>query len=166
MVGAHVLGALAVSLAVACSKPEPPTLVPTSATVTTVSPAGLGMVVKVDATNPNRMALSARTVTAKVRMDGKYDLTVVTLERPMALPGQATTTLDVPLQLTWTDAGILASLAAANRTIPFTLDGTMNVGGDRLNVDVPFHVDGSLTSAQLVDAGLRSLPRIPGLTAP
>lgn len=160
-----VLLASILVVSAACSKPEPPTLVPKEAAVSTVTANGVALVVKVDARNPNRIPLATRAVTAKVRVDGKYDLASVTMDKPIELAPNATTPIDVPMQMTWTDAQILGSLVAANRTIPFTVEGTMAIGGERLNVDVPFRIDGTLTREQLIEAGLRSL-KIPGLGPP
>ena len=53
--------------------------------------------------------------------------------------------------------------------MPYTVDGTATVGGERLNVDVPFKLSGTMTPEQLQGAlmkSLQGLPAIPGLTVP
>ena len=59
---------------------------------------------------------------------------------------------------------VFVSLGLANRAIPYTVTGTVTVGGERLNVDVPYTINGTITREQLIGTGLRSLPKIPGLT--
>jgi hypothetical protein len=54
----------------------------------------------------------------------------------------------------------LAQLAAAAAAIPFAVDGTVDLGGDALNVSVPFHITGTVNHEQLVGAALNSLPGI------
>ncbi len=150
------------SAALGCSPPEPPVLTPKSVTVTKVTLTGVDLQLRVDAYNTNRVDLSARTVTGKLKVDGKYDLGAVAVSQAVALPAGAHTEITVPLATTWTDLSALAGLAASNRTIPYSFDGSVNVGGARLNVDLPFHAEGSITHEQIVQATLRSLPVIPG----
>ena len=149
-----------------CSKPEPPVLTPKSAKVVAVSLAGVDLALDVDAFNPNASELSARSVTGKVVLDGRYTLGAATMSTPIRLPAGVHTDLTVPLAATWTDLTALATLAATNRPVPFTVDGTVNVGGDRLNVDLPLHMAGSLTHDELVKAASRSLDALPGLKLP
>jgi LEA14-like dessication related protein len=158
--------AILLAFAAACSKPDPPVLTPKSAKVTAVTLAGVDITVDVEAYNPNGVELSARGVTGKVVLDGRYDLGTTTVSKIISLPAGARTDLEVPLAVTWKDAAALVPLATSNRTIPFTIDGTVTVGGARLNVDLPFHLAGSMTHDELVQATTRSLPAIPGFKLP
>ena len=54
--------------------------------------------------------------------------------------------------------GALASLAATRRAVPYVVEGKANVGGERLNVDVPFRVQGVITDELVAQAAMRSLP--------
>ncbi|HZF51666.1 MAG TPA: LEA type 2 family protein [Polyangiaceae bacterium] len=159
---APLLAALAM---VSCSGPEPPTLTPVSGAITSVSPAGLGLRVKLEAYNPNSFGLTTRDVTAKVTLDGRYDAGTVTIRHALDLPAQKRTALDIPVTMTWNDLAGLAGLAAAGRDIPYTVEGTVAVGGEKLNVNVPFRIAGSVTQKQLLQATMSSLPQIPGLPA-
>jgi LEA14-like dessication related protein len=159
---APLLAALAM---VSCSGPEPPTLTPVSGTITSVSPAGLGLRVKLEAYNPNSFGLTTRDVTAKVTLDGRYDAGTVTIRHALDLPAQKRTALDIPVTMTWQDLAGLAGLAAAGRDIPYTVEGTVAIGGEKLNVNVPFRIAGSVTQKQLLQATMSSLPQIPGLPA-
>lgn len=147
----------------ACSKPQPPQLTPKEAKVTSVDLAGFDMTVKMDAVNPNGISLSIQRVVAHVIVDGTQDLGTVTASQPIDLPASSRTAIDVPMTVKWKDATSLALIAAARRPVPYVVDGTATVGGERLNVDVPFKMVGTLTPEQLQQAGMRSLQNIPGL---
>jgi LEA14-like dessication related protein len=144
----------------ACSKPAPPTIAPDSAAITSVDLTAVHLDVTLTATNPNSVDIPVHDVTCKVVVGQKYDLGTATIPNPVSLPAGKTTKLDVPMAVRWTDLSALAQLAAGAPTIPFTVDGTVNLGGDALNVSVPFHISGTVTHEQLVGAALNSLPGI------
>lgn len=150
----------------ACSKPDPPVLTPKSARVTQVSLAGVDLVLEVEAFNPNNVELAARTVSGKVVLDGRYELGTATVATPIRLPGGTRTDLAVPMALTWKDVSTISTLAASNRSVPFTVDGTVTIGGEHLNIERPFHLEGTLTHDDLVKAAQRSIPGLPGLKLP
>lgn len=159
-------GLAAASLVVAlgaCSKPKAPQLTPTEAVITAVDVSGFDMRVKMDAFNPNGFALSVRAVTARVIVDGTQDLGTVTSSQSIDLAANAHTVIDVPMSVKWKGLGGFATIAAAKRPVPYVVDGTATVGGERLNVDVPFKLQGVITAEQLQQAGMKSLQNIPGL---
>jgi len=102
-------------------------------------------------------------VNAKVTLDGRYDAGTVSLSHPLDLPAQKRTLLDIPVTMTWRDLTGLAGLAAAGRDIPYAVEGKVAIGGEKLNVDVPFRIAGTVTQKQLIQATMSSLPQIPGL---
>ena len=71
MLNRFTLLAALVLVTASCKKPEPPTIVPKEAKVTAVGPAGVTMQVKVDAVNPNSYPLTAQSITARAKLDGK-----------------------------------------------------------------------------------------------
>jgi LEA14-like dessication related protein len=144
--------------AVGCSKPAPPTVVPDQATMTSVDMVAVHLDVTLTATNPNAIDLPVRDVTAKIVVGKKYDLGTATIANAATLPAGKATKLDVPIAVKWTDMSALAQLAATSTAIPFTVDGTVDLGGDLLAVSVPFHLDGTVSHDQLVGAALNSLP--------
>jgi hypothetical protein len=150
---------VAIVFALACSRPQPPTIAPERAVVTSIGPAGVGLSVELGVDNPNGIELSGRSVTAKVVLDGKYDLGTVSVPHPFKLAPRTRSHLVVPMSLKWADVSVLVALAAPNRPVPYDVDGTVNVGGDVLNADVPFHLSGAITHEQLVQATIHSLPR-------
>ncbi len=158
-----VLPLLVLAGPVACSKPQPPQLTPKEAKVTAVDLTGFDMRVKMEAFNPNGYDVSVRTVVAHVVVDGTHDLGTVTAAQPFNLPANARTVIDVPLSVKWKGAVNFASLATSKRPIPYAVDGTATVGGESLNVDVPFKLQGVITPEQLQQAGLKSLQAIPAL---
>lgn len=161
-IGAALLSA-SLALASGCAKPEPPTLTPTGATVTSVSPAGLGLNVVLQAKNPNSIDLDAQKVVADITLDGTVKLAHVVVSQPVHLPANKTTTLTVPMQAGWNNLLALAPLTQKQGNIPFSVDGKVTVGGG-LEIEVPFQVTGSLTAAELTKVAASALPKIPGLT--
>lgn len=148
---------------VACSKPEPPKLVPKELQVTSLGPQGAGLLVRLEATNPNRVALSARSVTAKAKLDGKWELGTVTSTSPVVLPLGAPTNVDVAMLLPWNDLKAVSALALAAGPVPYTVEGTVNVGNEALNFDLPFSLSGTLTREQVIAAALKPVIAPPGL---
>jgi LEA14-like dessication related protein len=158
--------ALAASFALACSKPQPPTLVPRKATITGMSPASIAMQLDLDATNPNAFPLVVQAVTAKVRFDKQYDMGTATITQSFDIPGGATTPLSVPLSIPWSNVAPLVSLAASGKDVTYDVDGTVAIGGSSLDLKLPFTATGTITHDQIMKATMSSLPAIPGLTVP
>jgi LEA14-like dessication related protein len=148
-------------LIAACSKPEPPQVTAEKVAVTAVSPAGLDLHVTLGVTNPNGKDLVARNVHAKVTLDGKYDVGSIDVPKSVTFPAKTKVPMDVPMAIPWQDVSGIVGLALTNRDIPYEVAGTVSLGGDLLNVDVPFAMKGTLTHDQLVQATMRGLP--PGL---
>jgi LEA14-like dessication related protein len=150
---------VALAVVLACSRPAPPTIVPEKAVVTAIGPAGIQMNVELALDNPNGVPLTARAVTAKVVLDGKYPLSPVSVPHEVTLAAHSRSSLLVPITLKWEEVSTLVALAGSQRNVPYDVNGSVNLGGDLLNVDVPFHLAGVLTKEQLVQLTLNSLPR-------
>jgi hypothetical protein len=90
----------------------------------------------------------------------RYDLGTATIPKALTLPAGKATKIDVPMAVKWSDMAALAQLATGATAIPFTVDGTVDLGGDSLAVSVPFHIAGNVSHEQLVGAALNSLPNI------
>jgi len=158
-----IVSLAAVVTCLACSKPQPPQLTPQQAKVTAIDVNGFDMTVKMDAFNPNGFELAVQSVVAHVIVDGNQDLGTVTASQPIALAANAHTAIDVPMNVKWKSASGFAAIATSRRPVPYTIDGTATVGGNRLNVDIPFKLQGTITAEQMQQAGLKSLQAIPGL---
>jgi LEA14-like dessication related protein len=155
-----LLFVLAATLGAGCSKPAPPTLTPESVTVNGVDPSGLALTVTISAANPNSSDLTVRDVSSQVVVD-KHDIGTVTVPESMTLPAGKTTKINVPLKVSWSDMSLLAQLAASNAPVPYSVEGTLDLGGSMLHVGVPFHLDGSISHQQLVGAIVHSMPMLP-----
>jgi hypothetical protein len=158
--GVRAVPFLVAALAIACSKPAPPTLVPQKATVTRVDLTGITLDIVVDATNPNSIDLSASGMSSHLVVDKTHDVGTVTVPKAITLPAGRTTTLDVPVSLTWSDVGLLAQLGASTGAVPYSIDGELQMGGQLLHVGVPFHLQGSITHEQIAGAVMNSLPKL------
>jgi LEA14-like dessication related protein len=152
------------SATTACSKPKPPTIVPKEAKVVAVDADGLTLDLQVEMTNPNGFALNVRRVAGRVKVDG-IDLGSVDAPSAMALPPNAPTLVRVPTKVRWEGAAALATIAAKGRDVPFVVDGTVGIGGEKLSVDVPFSQAGVITQRDLQQAVIRSIQKhvLPGL---
>jgi LEA14-like dessication related protein len=157
LTGVFVVGALGS----ACGRPKPPTLTPEKGEVTSVGPDGIHLVLHLAVDNPNRFDLSARSVTGHVKLDGQHDLGAVTVSQPFRLPAEKSTPLAVPVTVAFKDLPLVIGLAASNRNLNFDVDGSVNVGGESLNMDLPFQLHGVVTHEQLLKATVNSLPRFP-----
>ena len=125
-----------------------------------ISLAGLKLDVQVDATNPNGSELTAQKVSGKVTMNGQ-PLGTIEVPENVTLPAKATTAITATLDSPWQNVQMLAPLAASGKPIPYSVDGSVTVGGAKINVDLPYHLDGVITPQQMRAAIAASLP--PGL---
>jgi len=147
----------------ACSKPEPPTITPESATVSAVSPKGMTVRVVLDVYNPNDIALSVQKVTANITLGKTVEMGPVGVPSGVRLPAGEHVKVTVNVPASWQDAAEVAALAAGSPTIPLELKGKAEIGGKRIHIEVPFAIQGTVTRQQLVGVGLRGLPQLPGL---
>jgi LEA14-like dessication related protein len=152
------LPALLAGLALACSKPAPPTLTPEKATLTRIDLTGVALDLALSATNPNSSDLTATGLSSHVVVDKTHDVGTVTVPKSITLPAGQTTKLDVPVSLSWSEMGLLAELAASKSAVPYSVDGTLEMGGSLLHVGVPFHFDGTISQQQIAGAVMKSLP--------
>ncbi len=126
--------------------------------VKSISLTGLQIDIQVDATNPNGSDLTAQKVTGKVAINGQ-PLGTIEVPQNTVLPANKTTSITATLNSPWQNVQMLAPLAATGKPIPYTVDGTVTVGGAHLNVDLPFHLDGVVTPQQMRAAVAASLPK-------
>lgn len=149
-----------------CQKPVPPQITPKEVRVVALGPQGLEVLLKVEATNPNKLTLSVQSISAQAKLDNRWDMGAVAIAKPIVLPSNTPTMIDVPLTMPWSDVTALRTLASNPNPIPFAVEGFAKVGGERLNVDLPFAISGTITREQMVNAAMKGLPAIPGLKFP
>jgi LEA14-like dessication related protein len=154
----RVLAVLLVSLVAACSRPEPPTLAPERVQLTGLSPTQISVDVTLDVTNPNTLDLVARSLEAHIIIAKNIDVGTVEIPVTTVFAAGKTTKLDVPLSIQLTDIAPLARLAIAGADLPYTVDGTVGLGGDLLHVTLPYHLSGIVPRDQVARAAMKALP--------
>lgn len=148
-----------------CAKPEPPTIKPHAAKLESVTARGITLQTVLDVHNPNKFPLKASKVTATLTFDQKVKLGPIDIPHELDLPGGKITKLTVDIPATWESAAQVTGLAASASKIPYVIAGTVVIGGKSLNAKVPFEIEGSVSRAELLKAGIEGLPTIdiPGL---
>lgn len=157
-----LLAAAAVALA-ACSAPEPPTVQPLSGRVTQIDAGGITVEAKLEAQNPNDFDIEVKSFTAKIVLDGKYDIGTVTSQHALTLPANKKKVFDLPISMKWSDAAAIAPLALGSRDVPYEASGKVKVAAKSVGIEVPFTVTGVVTHAQIMQAVGSAIPKIPGL---
>jgi hypothetical protein len=131
--------------------------VPEKVTLTRIDVQGVGLTLDLSATNPNSVDLTVSDVSSRVVV-GNEPVGIVNLPKTMTLPSAKTTTIVVPLSVSWPDVAAFARLAASGGAVPYSVDGTLDMGGSLLHVGVPFHIEGSVPYDQIVGSALKSIP--------
>lgn len=147
----------------ACSRPAPPTLAPERVKITGITTSQLSLDVTLEVTNPNSVDLVARSLDAHIVIAGHVDVGTVDIPVTTVFPANQTTKLEVPLSVQFTDLAQLAQLAIAGADLPYTVDGTVGLGGELLRVNIPYHLSGTVPRDQVTRAALRALPGLGGL---
>ena len=144
--------------AVACSAaddivdPKSPKVTAEKASLSKIDPKGIELLVELAATNPNDIDLEARNVTAKVVLDGQYDMGTVEIPQEVDLPTDQEVRVSVPVVVDWKDASVVLNLVALKRSIPYNIDGDVKIGVDLFKFTVPFHVNDVITEEQIKEA--------------
>ncbi|HYQ45299.1 MAG TPA: LEA type 2 family protein [Polyangiaceae bacterium] len=155
----HWAALVALSLSSACAKPKPPTITPKSALVLAASGTGVMLAVTFDVANPNRFPLVVHAV------DGRFflgagagvELGKAHAEPASSIPAQGTSTVTSQIAIGWTNLAALAPFVLSPAAVPYRFDGNATLGGESLNVSLPFTLAGQLTRAELLNAGLSGL---------
>ncbi len=148
--------ALALAL-LGCQKPEPPKITPHAARVVGVGPGSLSLIVELDVQNPNPFPLVARSVSGKLTAGDGIELGTGHAEPNGSIPAKGSALVPSQMSVRLANLAALAPMALSNKPVPYVFQGTASIGGETLNLDVPFSVKGELTREQLLDAGLRGL---------
>jgi LEA14-like dessication related protein len=153
---ACVLWAIAL-LTTACAKPKPPELKPISAQVSALKPEGVELSVVLDARNPNSFPIVCSSVTAKLETQSGASLGSGSTVEAFSIPGGSAKPISTKLDIRWDSVSVIAPYAMTRQPLPYRVTGTARVGGESLNMEVPFTVNGELTQEQVVTAGLRGV---------
>jgi LEA14-like dessication related protein len=139
----------------ACSKPKPVQVTPQSVQLATVGPEGVGVSLSLNVHNPNRFPIIAQRVSATLELQDGSELGRGSATTAFTIPAEGDTQLPAELRMGWTNLGALTPYALAGRALPYRISGTARLGGESLNLDVPFSISGQLTPQQVLAAGLR-----------
>lgn len=153
---------LAATLALGCARPTPPRITPRSADVTGATAQGLGLKVHCVVRNGNSFDLTVQRISVRLTLGGR-DLGVTDLQRTIRLPSNVDVPMDIDVRAPWVDLAGLIAVSVFNENIPYRLDGSARVGGERLNVDVPFTLESTLPRRILLGAASSATPGLPPL---
>jgi len=143
------------ALAAGCSKPKPPTLTPRSIQVSALKPDGVQLALVLAAHNPNRFPLVVNGVDGGFELQDGTPLGTARSADSFSIPSEGDQDLNATLDVRFNGLSALAPYALAAKAVPYRVRGNARVGGESLNVDVPFTIEGVLSPEQVVAAGLR-----------
>ena|SRR6188768_1340557 len=149
----------ALTLVAACAKPKPPTITPKSAQVLAVTGRGVTLAVSFDVANPNRFPLIVHGVDGRFSLGAGagVELGTAHAEPASSIPAQGTSTVNAEIGVAWTNLAALTPFLLSPAALPYRFDGNATLGGESLNLSLPFSLTGELTRAQLINAGLSGL---------
>jgi LEA14-like dessication related protein len=154
------ISSVAASLAVAalggCARPQPPSVVPHVVRFSAVSPGGLDFEVQLQVHNPNSFPLAAEAVSGTLYSARDQKLGQGTSHPREAIPADSSRLVASQIHIGWENLMVVAPLLAAER-IPYEFRGDVTLGGESINVTLPFTLSGELTRTQLLEAGWRGL---------
>jgi LEA14-like dessication related protein len=143
-----------------CARPQPPRITPRAAAVSGVDATGLRLRVQLVANNPNDIDVTVRRIDVDVTIGGQA-LGRSTMTQPVALVAHRDVPITVDIAAGWRDLPGLIAASVLNENVPYRLDGTARVGGERLNVDVPFRMESTLPRRILMDAAGNTVNGMP-----
>jgi LEA14-like dessication related protein len=147
-----------------CAKPEPPRVTPKAVRVTALGPAAVDLALDLDVYNPNSFPLVAQSVEGALLLGSGVELARGRAVPEHSIPAKETAAVTTTLNVPWTNLNALLPLALSSQSVPYKFVGTARIGGERLNVSVPFELNGQLDRTQLLQIGLRGLMPPPPAT--
>lgn len=150
-----VAATLALGLALGCS-PKMPTVTPQVARVMWVSPAGVRLAIEVDVHNPNSFPLMANAIEGVIEVGPGSTLGYGTAYPGGTIPAEGASRVITQVDVQWTNIAALTPFLMSPLPVPYVFKGNARIGGDDVNLSVPFEVNGQLTRAELIGAGLRA----------
>ncbi|HEY3255841.1 MAG TPA: LEA type 2 family protein [Polyangiaceae bacterium] len=155
---------VAAALASACAKPKPPTITPKSAQVLAVGATGVTLAVAFDVANPNRFPLIVHAVDGRFLLGAGagVELGKAHAEPASSIPAQGSSTVISEVAVGWTNLAALTPFLLSPAAVPYRFDGSATLGGDSLNLSLPFVLSGELSRAQLINVGLSGLGQAAG----
>ena len=139
----------------ACSKPKPVEVTPRSVQVTTLRAQGLQLALVLDVRNPNGFAIRASDVKGTLSLQDGTELGRGSAADTVTVLAEQTAAVPTNLEMSWTNLAALAPYALSPQPLPYKIHGSARIGGEHLNVEVPFDIAGQLTREQVLQAGMR-----------
>jgi LEA14-like dessication related protein len=140
--------------AAACSRPQPPTVTPHMVRVVGINSGGVDLDVQLSVHNPNTFPISAQAVEGTLFVSRHLELGHGSSKQIDSIPAGATSVVASRLHMSWPNLSSVVPLLTSER-IPYEFRGDVAVGGETLNVKLPFTLTGELTRDELMQAGFR-----------
>jgi LEA14-like dessication related protein len=154
-------------LTTGCFRPDPPTIKPDKATVSSISSESLVIRIRMKAYNPNSYDLTGKSLTGQIVINKNIDLGEVTVPTKTTLPSKKWVSIEANLKAKMGGVGQVAALAAMNSEVPYVVSGNVVLDGKFSDISVPYKTSGKISQAELIKMGVKGgLPSIPGLTIP
>jgi len=161
LLSAALLSAALLSAAlVGCATPQPPTVTPQVARVVQVNQKGVELQVTLAVKNPNGFDLSAHEVQGTLFVEGGQKLGTGKSNPQQSIPAHGTGSVESRVQIAWEDVPALQKFLL-RAEVPYQFKGNLTLGGETLQLTLPFEMKGTLTREQLLQAGLRGLFEAP-----
>ncbi|MBI5512431.1 MAG: LEA type 2 family protein [Deltaproteobacteria bacterium] len=154
---------LALSTLLGCGffrKPTLPRLTVRGVDIVEATSAGLHLRTHMVVRNTNAVGLTARSIKLRVTVAAR-DLGETELPNATRLPSEVDVPIDADVTAAWGDLPGILVVTALNQQVPYRLDGTVKVGGEDINLQVPFHVESSFPRQVLLDAAGAAVQRVP-----
>lgn len=145
-----------VALALAGCSPTMPTVTPQAARVMWVAPTGVRLAIDVDVHNPNSFPLLADAIEGVIVVGPGSTLGHGLAYPRGMIPANGASRVTTQVDVQWSNLGALAPFLMSAGPVPYVFKGKARLGGDGVNVAIPFEVNGQLTRAELIGAGLRA----------
>jgi LEA14-like dessication related protein len=143
---------------VACAKPQPVEVTPRAARVTAIGPTGLHLELNLDVANPNGFDVSARSVSGTLEVGEGVQIGTGSAQPSVTIPAKGSGAVSADLVLGWTNLNAVVPFALSGQPMPYRFRGTASVGGESLNMELPFTITGEITRQQLLQIGAVGLP--------
>lgn len=148
------------SMLAGCARPEPPRVTPRSIRVTSVTATEVGLAIELEVYNPNGFALWLRNARGTLSVGNGIEVGTGEASIDGQVPPKASTVVPAALSMGWSNVQALVPLALSAAKVPYVFRGTARIGSEQLNLDLPITVQGELTRAQVLQAGLNGLPSL------
>ena len=142
-------------LVTSCFKPKPVEIQPQSLQLSSIGPSGVNLALVLDVHNPNGFPITASAINAVIELSDGSELGQGSATPAFTIPAEGNAAVPAQLGMRWTNVALLAPYALGAKPMPYRVRGNARIGGQSLNVEVPFTISGQLTAEQVLQAGMR-----------